>query len=134
MKTVMKFLFAALMVGGVSLGARPASADFTLCNDFKQTIYAAYGYYSDYEGDWVSEGWWEVRPNQCVILESGQLQGRYRYLFAETADGRTWWDGEYFFCTHEPNAFTIIGDEQCNTGFFEVDMQNYRDWVHRLTP
>ena len=132
MKTVMKFLFATLIVGGVMAGSNPASADFTLCNKFKQPIYASYAYHDG--NDWVSEGWYEVRPQQCTILVEGNLANRYYYIYAESADEQTFWGGEFDFCIHEPNAFTIVGDDQCNTGFFEVDTQNYSDWTHDLTP
>ncbi len=133
-KTICKFLFATLILGGVTAGASPASADFTLCNRFEQTVYAAYAY--DNGDDWVSEGWYEMRPQQCTTLVYGNLnlQNRYYYIYAESADGWNSWGGDHCFCTHEPNAFTIVGDDQCNTGFFEVDTQDYSDWTQNLDP
>ena len=123
---------AALAGAFLLAAARPASADFTVCSEFKQTVYVAYAYHDG--TDWVSEGWWSVYPFDCTVVWTGPIDASYLYLFAESEDGRTSWGGEYMFCIHEPNAFTIWGDEDCHTGFLEIDLGGARDWTHTLTP
>lgn len=131
----MKKLFAAAALAAVfftvSLAARPASADLTLCSQYRQAVYAAYAYYDG--SDWTSIGWYTVNPGQCTTLYTGQLTQQYYYLYAYSDDGGVW-GGDYKFCTHWPNAFQIWGDDQCDDGFFEVDTGNAADWTHTLTP
>ncbi len=132
MKHFLRLAFAAGVLALVVTGVRPAAADFTLCSQYRQTITAAYAYYDG--SDWTSIGWYSVNPSQCTTLYTGSLQSRrYFYLYAYADDGSVW-DGEYFFCTHWPNAFQIWGDDDCDVGFLEIDTENFADWTHTLTP
>ena len=130
MRPTIKLALLALAAGIVGLAARPALADFTVCSQYNSTIYVAYAYNDG--TDWVSEGWWTLDPGGCTALESGSLKNRYYYLYAEADDGTTW-GGQNMFCIHSPNEFTIWGDQDCDTGFFEIDTGNDADWTHTFT-
>jgi len=131
MKKLIGLLAVAIAMTLVSLSSRPASADFTLCSQYRETIYAAYGYYDG--TDWVSDGWWVVAPGGCTVLLSGALTNQYYYLYAEADDGGVW-NGDYPFCVEWNNGFTIWGNAECTVGFLEVDTGNASDWTHTLTP
>ncbi|MGB1026599.1 MAG: DUF1036 domain-containing protein, partial [Rhodospirillaceae bacterium] len=68
-------------------------------------------------GNWVSEGWWNADSGECKVVVQGNLKNRYYYYMAESNEG--WFDGQdYMFCT-ETQAFTIIGDENCQSRGYE---------------
>jgi len=129
-----KVLVAAVaLVAAVFGGSNKASADFRLCSEFKQTIWAAYAYWDG--SGWTSEGWWDIRPWACTTVFSGSLQNRGElYVYAETTDGATQWSGNENFCIHEPNGFTIFGRQDCYTGFFRIDTNYVSDYEHYLVP
>jgi len=111
---------------------RPAFADLSVCNENKQTVIAAVGYH---DGQiWVSEGWFTIRAGQCAPVYERPLSNRYYYLYARTADRGRYWGGDYYFCIHEPNEFTIYGDEGCDVGFLEIDTLDESVWTHSLVP
>ena len=129
--------FAILTALAVALTAtltapRSASADFTVCNQYRELIYVAYGY--DDGIDWVSEGWWSVDPGQCTVVYSGAIPYRYLYLYGETEDGATTWTGTQPLCIEPNNGFQIWGNYECYVNFIEIDTGNQADWTHTLTP
>ena len=133
MSVSLRGLLAVVAAAVACVSAAPAAhANFTICNDFKQSVQVAYASHNG--RDWESQGWWTIRPNQCTVLEPGSLTNRFYYLYARSVDGRTFWGGDYFFCTHEPNSFTIVGDVDCGIGFFEIDTGDEATWTQRLTP
>jgi len=114
-----------------------AQADLIFCNEtrFVQGISIGYTY-----GDtFASEGWWNVQPGQCSVVVGGDLKNRYYYYRAEIDGGP--FDGEgYFFCT-TPDAYTIIGDVNCNgrgydrENFSEIDTgSSATSWTVTLVP
>jgi uncharacterized membrane protein len=114
-----------------------AHADFKLCNTTTSRIGVAVGYKDEAKG-WVSEGWWNVPSQKCEVLLQGDLIARYYYVHAIDYDRGGQWDGKALMCTDE-KEFTIIGVDNCvsrgykQTGFFEVDTQEEKDWTVRLT-
>ncbi|MBT6204886.1 MAG: DUF1036 domain-containing protein [Alphaproteobacteria bacterium] len=133
MRAIFTALLLLLTTMIVSVSPRPVAADFRLCSEYKQPIYAAYAYWDG--ASWTSEGWWEVSPFQCTTIFEGSMRNRSEvFVYAETADEQTEWSGNERFCIHEPNAFTIFGRTDCATGFFRIDTGNRDDVEHSLTP
>jgi uncharacterized membrane protein len=116
--------------------ARPAAADFRLCNNTSSRVGIALGY-KDAEG-WVTEGWWNVSSRSCETLLRGTLIARYYYIYALDYDRGGEWSGQAFMCSRD-KEFTIRGTENClargfdRTGFFEVDTGEQRSWTVQLT-
>ena len=117
-------------------GVSDARADFKVCNRTSHTAVLAIGLQK--RADWVSEGWWRVKPQKCRTLLKGPLKARYYYLLAvhEGVDGN--WDGSRHFCVSRKN-FSVKGRENClkrgyeRVGFFEVDTSNRLTWVQNLS-
>ena len=113
-----------------------ARADFRICNDTKSLVGAALGYRQ--EGQWISEGWFQIPAETCNALIEGDLSSRFYYIYAEDADKGGQWRGEVFMCTNN-REFKIEGVDDCfkrghvRTGFFEIDTGNRGSWMVRLT-
>lgn len=113
-----------------------AKADLRICNDTASLIGVALGYRKD--GDWVSEGWWQLPGETCASLIEGDLSSRYYYLYAEDGNRGGQWRGEIFMCIAE-DEFKIDGVQECftrgysRTGFFEVDTNDKESWMVRLS-
>jgi uncharacterized membrane protein len=118
------------------LSGAPARADMSVCNSTTSRVGIALGY-RDSQG-WVTEGWWNLKPNQCEKLLSGRLAARFYYVYGVDYDRGGEWAGSSFMCTGD-KEFTIRGVENClsrgydRTGFFEVDTGEQKDWRVQLT-
>ncbi|MBP0111960.1 MULTISPECIES: DUF1036 domain-containing protein [Bradyrhizobium] len=129
-------LVPVLMVALLCLWARPASADFRLCNNTSSRVGIALGY-KDAEG-WTTEGWWNISSRSCETLLRGTLVARYYYIYAVDYDRGGEWSGQAFMCSRD-KEFTIRGTEDClargydRTGYFEVDTGEQRAWTVQLT-
>jgi uncharacterized membrane protein len=130
-------LRAALVALALCLaGGSPARADMSVCNSTASRVGVALGY-RDAQG-WVTEGWWNLKPNQCEKLLSGKLAARFYYFYGVDYDRGGEWGGTYFMCTGD-KEFTIRGVANClsrgydRTGFFEVDTGEQKDWRVQLT-
>jgi uncharacterized membrane protein len=130
-------MFFALVLACFILAPEPAKADFKLCNTTASRIGVAIGYKDDKQG-WVSEGWWNVPSQKCEVLLAGELIARFYYVHAIDYDRGGEWAGKGMMCSDD-KEFTIKGVQDCvkrgykKTGFFEVDTQEEKDWVVRLT-
>ena len=130
-------LAALIAFAGLALVASaPARADFRLCNNTANRVSIALAY-TDGE-TWVSEGWWNVKPNGCETLVRGALAAQYYYAYAMDERGGEW-KGKAFMCTRD-REFKIDGRNDCftrgfdRTGFFEVDTgKDARNWTVQLT-
>ena len=115
----------------------PRCADFHICNNSGSRVGVAVGY-KDAEGNWTTEGWWNLSARSCETLLKGQLIARYYYIYAIDYDRGGEWSGQAFMCSRE-KEFTIRGTEDClargydRTGFFEVDTGEQRAWTVQLT-
>jgi uncharacterized membrane protein len=124
-------LFLAMLAHGTS-----ARADFRLCNDTKSLVGVALGYRED--GNWITEGWWQIPGETCASLIEGDLDSRFYYIYAEDADKGGQWRGDIFMCTAD-REFRVSGVEDCfargynRTGFFEIDTSTKESWMVRLT-
>ncbi len=113
-----------------------AHADFRICNDTENLVGAALGYRED--GEWISEGWFQIAGNNCASLIEGDLGSRFYYIYAEEAERGGQWRGKIFMCTNE-REFRIAGVKDCfkrghlRTGFFEIDTGGRNSWMVRLT-
>ena len=130
-------LGAALLVMLVfAASARPAAADFRLCNNTASRVGVAVGY-KDADG-WTTEGWWNLPSRTCETVLKGNLVARYYYVYAIDYDHGGEWMGQAFMCTRD-KEFTIRGIADClargydRTGFFEVDTGEQRAWTVQLT-
>ena len=115
----------------LTLLATPALADLEFCNETGATVSIAIGYK---DGDsWTSEGWWNPAPGDCVTPAAGALTHRY-YYYRIQSDVDDFPTENYSFCT-TPEAFTIVGDENCEqrgfqtSEFTELDTGEARAWT-----
>jgi uncharacterized membrane protein len=129
-----------LAVAGVAAAllasALPAHADLRVCNQTVVRVGVAVGY-RDAQG-WLTEGWFNLKPNSCETVLRGQLSSRYYYIHGVDYDRGGEWSGRSFMCTRE-REFTIRGFENClargydRAGFFEIDTGEQRNWTVQLT-
>jgi uncharacterized membrane protein len=97
------FLGLGLMASG------PAVAGLAVCNDTTVLHSVAIGYRGD--DGWVSQGWWNIEPDQCATVLAGDLVNRYYYLMAQ-ADGWAFDHEGIGFCILA-DVFDIAGDQEC---------------------
>ncbi len=134
---VTKTLYIAVAAALAALASSaPARADFRLCNNTASRVSIALAY-TDGE-TWVSEGWWNVKPNGCETLVRGALAAQFYYAYAMDERGGEW-KGKAFMCTRD-REFKIDGRQDCftrgfdRTGFFEIDTgKDSRNWTVQLT-
>lgn len=121
---------------GLAFATLPAHADFRLCNNTANRVSIALAYTDG--AAWVSEGWWNVKPNGCEVLVRGPLAAEFYYAYAMDERGGEW-KGKAFMCTRD-REFRINGRNDCftrgfdRTGFFEIDTgKDSRNWTVQLT-
>jgi uncharacterized membrane protein len=136
MRAVMGWKFVFALLGSALLGAPPAQADFRLCNLTANRVSVALAY-TDGQ-NWVSEGWWNLKPQDCDTLLRGALAAQYYYVYAMDERGGEW-KGKAFMCTSD-REFKVEGRQDCfvrgydRTGFFEVDTgRDAKNWTVQLT-
>jgi uncharacterized membrane protein len=114
-----------------------ARADLQLCNGTTGRIGVAIGY-KDAEGNWITEGWWNLPPHGCEAVLKGTLAARFYYVYAIDYDKGGEWAGQAYMCTRE-KEFTIRGIDDClargydRTGFYEIDTGEQKSWTIQLT-
>jgi uncharacterized membrane protein len=128
--------FGLLILGSALLAAPSARADFRMCNLTSSRVSVALAY-TDGQG-WVSEGWWNLKPQDCDTLLRGALAAQFYYVYAMDERGGEW-KGKAFMCTND-REFKIEGRQDCfvrgyeRTGFFEVDTgKDAKNWTVQLT-
>jgi uncharacterized membrane protein len=130
------FALAGIALILLAASARPAAADFRLCNNTASRVGVAVGY-KDADG-WTTEGWWNLPARTCETVLKGNLVARYYYVYAIDYDRGGEWMGPANMCTRD-KEFTIRGIGDClargydRTGFFEVDTGEQRAWTVQLT-
>ena len=136
MRAVMDWKFVFALVGSAIFAVLPARADFRLCNLTTNRVSVALAY-TDGQ-NWVSEGWWNLKPQDCDTLLRGALAAQYYYVYAMDERGGEW-KGKAFMCTSD-REFKVEGRENCfvrgfdRTGFFEVDTgKEAKNWTVQLT-
>jgi len=127
---------SALILGLVLTTSTPAQAELKVCNNTSSLVGVSVGY--RLPTGWVTEGWWRIPADACAIVLEGDLDARYFYLHAEDAETGGRWRGPVFMCTSS-QKFKINGLKDCftrgfeQTGFFEVDTADQKNWQVRLT-
>lgn len=127
------FLFACALL---LASAAPAAADLRICNMTQSRVGVSVGY-RDAQG-WITEGWFNLKPNACEAVLKGDLNFKYYYLHAVDYDRGGEWGGRSFMCTRE-REFTVRGFENClargfdRTGFLEIDTGEQKHWTVQLT-
>jgi len=120
---------------GLSLGlclASPAAAEFAVCNQSFDVVNVAIG--QDVAGEFQTEGWWTIGPNQCANVIKEELSSRYIYLYAQDVFGQPILNGTTQMCV-SPRKFTIRGINECwsrgdiSAGFIEVDTLKTQRWT-----
>jgi uncharacterized membrane protein len=135
--TVLQSVRRVLLAAAMALLPAPALADFHICNNSGSRVGVAIGY-KEADGQWTTEGWWNLSARSCETLLKGSLIARYYYIYAVDYDRGGEWAGQAFMCSRE-KEFTIRGTEDClargydRTGFFEVDTGEQRSWTVQLT-
>ena len=136
MRAVMDWKFVFALIGSAIFAVSPARADFRLCNLTANRVSVALAY-TDGQ-NWVSEGWWNLKPQDCDTLLRGALAAQFYYVYAMDERGGEW-KGKAFMCTSD-REFKVEGRENCfvrgfdRTGFFEVDTgKEAKNWTVQLT-
>jgi len=110
-------LLTPLTVGAAVVTATPALAGLEVCNQTNVVRWVAIGYSKD--DLWTSEGWWELDPGACTNVIDWDLTHQFYYYRAEDPNEEFEGDG-YMFCSVD-DAFTIVGDQDCESrGYEEV--------------
>jgi len=113
-----------LVTGIISAWAasiQPAWADFRICNNSSNRISVALAYLD--QDKWITEGWWNLKPNVCEALLRGPLAEQFYYVYAMDERGGEW-KGKTFMCTSD-REFKIEGRKDCyanghdRTGFLK---------------
>lgn len=126
-------LFAAVGSLAIAVGGEPAEANFEICNKTKESVSVAVGYREN--GDWISEGWWNIDSGDCATVYSKKLSELNYYIYGES-DSLVW-QGDYTFCVVN-EEFTIVGDTDCKKrgyqpeGFMEVDVGDNTSFTFNL--
>ncbi len=127
---------ALLALSLAACAAFPARADFRICNQAANRISVSLAYSE--KDNWVSEGWWNLKPGDCQPILRGALAGEFYYLYGMDEHGGEW-KGRTFMCTSD-RSFKIDGRQDCyvrgfdRTGFFEIDTgKDAKDWTVQLT-
>lgn len=126
---------AGLVVGMLLVAGAPAKADLRVCNATTGRIGLAIGYL---DGPvWVTEGWFNLKPNRCETIVKGRLASRYFYVHAVDYDRGGDWSGANILCTRDVE-FSIRGPLDCyargydRAGFIEIDTGQQADWTVEL--
>lgn len=98
-------------------GARPSQSTtkLSLCNNSVHSkVWAAYGYYDEQSGSWMTEGHWTLGRGECKTHDLGVYQGPV-YMYGSAADGSKWTGDDAALCMNLRDAFEIRNaDKQCN--------------------
>jgi uncharacterized membrane protein len=112
-------------------------ADLRVCNKTESRVGTALGYLEN--GNWVSEGWWNIGPHSCEVLLTGPLNNQTYFVYAEDYTLGGAWVGTQQICT-DNEEFVIRGFEDCEKrGFdselaFAVKTGGKPNWTAYLSP
>ena len=112
-----------------------AWANFEVCNKTRHPIVLALAHSNGVE--WISEGWWTIKPSSCAPVLTGMLRARYYYVHAIHDVVGGGWQGDRYFCVAS-RSFTISGRGDCKArgyeavGFYEIDTGDAFQWTEEL--
>lgn len=129
-------LWIGLLLIVAALEVRPAFAQFEVCN--KTTISMDVAIHQYVAPSWQTKGWWNIKPDQCRTLVSGDLTSRYYFFHASNGRMNRTWQGELTRCVSS-QAFTYPDDHACDgpsdrrARFVKVDTGDSKKWSQGLT-
>jgi uncharacterized membrane protein len=103
-------LTSVLVLAALLAGTGPAKADFNVCNKTKERVAVALGFLQ--QGQWMSQGWWNVEPARCATLLPGKLSETKYYLYADAKAHNWFMGGGFRFCAKN-DEFKILGNSNC---------------------
>lgn len=118
------------------LGASPARAEFSVCNQTLDVVNVAIGQQGDEA--FTTEGWWTIGSNQCALVIREELRNRFIFVYANDVFGQPILKGTQNMCI-AAKRFSIDGIESCwqrgfiEAKFLEVDTQAVERWTLFLT-
>src|SRR5437667_8809818 len=126
-------LAAPAMIAAMELGARPASAEFKVCNQTLSLYNVAIG--TEKAGVFQTEGWWTLAANDCVTPIALDLGSRYVYVLATNIYGDDALTGGTTMCIDRRKHFVIAGTDNCwlrgyeEAKFKEIDTHSANSWT-----
>jgi len=85
----------------------------------------------------MTEGWYQLPPDQCQVLWPGKLQYRYYLIYAQNKLAGREWKGDIPICVGR-EAFTlksaVCRSDQYQRLFMQVDTKDNENWTHNLRP
>lgn len=131
---------AALTIICGSFFARPALADYRLCNETSYVLEAAIA--TQDRGGWETQGWLRIDPGDCAVALPGPVSHGPYFLFAQThrahAGAQREFSGSTPFCTVSDD-FLIEGRHFCalrgydSRDFYRVTVKPGKDWITSFT-
>ncbi|PBB93197.1 hypothetical protein CK215_04265 [Mesorhizobium sp. WSM3864] len=120
------------------LGSTKARAELEFCNKTVDTVWVAVAHLKD--GEWLAEGWWEMKAGKC-FSPIGDFSNRYYYYYAfDTGPSAGAWEAEEdeegaWFCFTK-KEFTFTGN-RCPRGwtkkkFAIIDVKGYDKFTQNL--
>lgn len=107
----------ALTLATAAHGQQSQVTSIRGCNQSSKTIMvakaSATGQQQDGKNVFLSQGWYELNPSQCITLWTGPLANRYYYVYAESSSSH--WSGSYPMCVSEKSF--RIAEVQCGQGY-----------------
>jgi uncharacterized membrane protein len=128
-------LLPVLVLGVMLAGTGHAKADFNVCNKTKERVAVALGFRQ--QGQWMSQGWWNVEPARCATLLPGKLSETKYYLYADAKAHNWFMGGGFRFCVKN-DEFRIVGNSDCPLqgasplGFREVAVGKNASFVYEI--
>ena len=144
MASFVRKLAAAAICGCALAGARPAAAEFKVCNQSVGVYNVAIG--AETNQRFSTEGWWVMPANSCIIPikeDLDQLKLRYVYVYARDVTGDSVFEGNWEMCVGtkrfkiekiagEPWNCWVRGFETVK--FLEVDTGQAKSWTLFVRP
>lgn len=91
----------------------PAFMGVRFCNQTNEDVSLAIARFSarndsfnTWHQDWISQGWWVIKPRRCEVVLADNFKGKQLYFHAEGRNGGLW-EGDTKFCTRN-TSFTFL--------------------------
>lgn len=111
-----------------------AFGQLNIANSTISDVWVAIGYTEN--GQWYSEGWWEVESGEKVQVYNKSLSNSYYYIYAyQTGIGDGVWKGTASFCA--PSNVFYLDYQNCSEsqkkGFRKIDVGDSQVYTISLT-
>lgn len=128
-------LTSLLILVALLAGTGHAKADFNVCNKTKERVAVALGFRQ--QGQWMSQGWWNLEPAHCTTLLAGKLAETKYYLYADAKAHNWFMGGGFRFCAKN-DQFKILGNSNCSLqgglslGFREIAVGKNASFTYEI--